>query len=54
VRSTAFRLATAALAVALLAVVPVLMALGADAPGLGQRAFIAVGCLWQWQLTTAV
>ncbi len=43
-----YRLTVLALAVALLAVVPVLVALGVDAPGIGQRAFIAVGLGWQW------
>jgi hypothetical protein len=48
VPSRGYRLAVAALAAALLAIVPVLAALGADAPGIGQRGFILVGCAWQW------
>ena len=43
-----YRLTVLALAVALLGVVPVLVALGVDAPGIGQRAFIGVGVAWQW------
>jgi hypothetical protein len=46
-------LEVAGLAVALVAVVPVLVALGIDAPGWGQRAFILVGCLWQWRFVAA-
>ncbi len=44
---TGYRLLVAALAAALLAIVPVLVALGVDAPGIGQRGFILVGCAWQ-------
>ncbi len=35
------------LALALVAIVPVLVLVGADAPGWGQRGFIAVGCVWE-------
>jgi len=28
--------------------VPVLVAIGVDAPGIGQRGFILVGLAWQW------
>lgn len=42
-----YRLAVLALAAALLAIVPLLVALGIDAPGIGQRGFILVGCAWQ-------
>jgi hypothetical protein len=42
-----YRFAVAGLAVVLLAIVPVLVALGIDAPGIGQRGFILVGCTWQ-------
>ncbi len=42
-----YRLAVAGLAVGLLSIVPVLVALGIDAPGIGQRGFILVGCTWQ-------
>jgi hypothetical protein len=41
------RLPVALLALALLAVVPVLVALGLDAPGIGQRGFVLVGVAWQ-------
>lgn len=41
-------LEVAGLAVALVAIVPLLVLVGWDAPGIGQRGFIAVGCLWQW------
>lgn len=43
-----YRLVVLGLAVALFAIVPVLVALGIDAPGIGQRGFILVGCAWQW------
>ena len=43
-----YRLAVVGLGVALLAIVPVLVALGIGAPGIGQRAFILVGVAWQW------
>lgn len=48
VRRRGYRLAVAALGVALLAIVPVLVALGVDAPGIGQRGFILVGVAWLW------
>lgn len=48
VRSWRYRALVAALAVALLAIVPVLIAVGWDAPGIGQRGFILVGLAWQW------
>lgn len=53
VRSRGYRLTLAVLAVALLAIVPVLVALGIDAPGIGQRGFILVGCAWQWSFARA-
>jgi hypothetical protein len=46
-------LAVAGLGVALLAIVPVLLALGLDAPGLGQRGFVAVGCAAQLLIARA-
>jgi len=46
-RRRGYRLSVAALGVALLAMVPVMAALGLDEPGWGQRAFIAIGCVWQ-------
>lgn len=45
-----YRLSLAALAAVLVLTVPVLVALGIDAPGVGQRAFILVGCAFQWRL----
>jgi hypothetical protein len=51
---TGYRLTVAALGLLLLAVVPVLVALGLDAPGIGQRAFILVGCAWQWRFAASV
>jgi uncharacterized protein DUF998 len=53
VRRTGYRWTVAALGVALLAVVPVLVALRIDQPGIGQRAFILIGCLWQWRFARA-
>jgi hypothetical protein len=50
----AYRIEVVVLAVALLGIVPLLVALGIDAPGWGQRAVIAVGCVWQWRLTVRV
>ena len=48
VPSTRYRLTVLALGVTLLAIVPVLIALRLDAPGIGQRGFILVGLAWQW------
>jgi len=42
-----YRLAVLALAVGLFLVPGMLIALEYDAPGWGQRGFIAIGCLWQ-------
>ena len=53
VTSWRYRLVVLALAVALFAIVPVLVALGLDAPGIGQRGFILVGCAWQWTFARA-
>lgn len=50
----AYRLTVVGLAAALLAIVPVLVALGIDAPGIGQRGFILVGCAWQWAFARAM
>ena len=50
VRDRRYRWTVAGLGAALLAVVPVLVALGLDAPGIGQRALIAIGCLFLWRL----
>lgn len=49
VRRTRYRLTVVGLGVALVAVVPVLVALRIDAPGIGQRAFILIGCAWLWR-----
>lgn len=48
-----YRLGVLGLGAALLAIVPVLVALGYDAPGVGQRGFILVGCAWQWLFVRA-
>jgi hypothetical protein len=45
---TRYRLTVLALGVILVAIVPALVAAGIDAPGIGQRGFIAVGIAWQW------
>lgn len=52
-RSGRYRLSVLVLGIVLLAVVPVMVALGLDAPGVGQRAFILMGCAWQWRFTVA-
>lgn len=49
VRGLRYRLTLAGLAVVLVAIVPVLVAFGLDAPGLGQRGFILVGCVFLWR-----
>jgi hypothetical protein len=49
-----YRLTVAGLAVALLATVPILVALGIDAPGVGQRAFVLIGCAFQWAFASQV
>ncbi len=43
---TRFRVTVALLALALVATVPVLVALRLDLPGIGQRAFVVIGCAW--------
>lgn len=43
-----YRGTIAVLAVVLLAIVPVLLLLGLDAPGIGQRAYVLTGCAFQW------
>ncbi|MEJ7797739.1 MAG: DUF998 domain-containing protein [Solirubrobacteraceae bacterium] len=45
-----YRIALASLTVLLLTV-PMLVALGLDAPGVGQRVFVLVGCAFLWRLT---
>ena len=45
-----YRLALGALTAVLLLTVPVLVALGIDAPGVGQRIFILSGCAFVWRL----
>lgn len=46
-RRRGYRLTIAVLGLALLATVPLMVALGLDEPGWGQRMFIAIGCAWQ-------
>jgi hypothetical protein len=53
VRRRSYRLSVLALAVLLFLIPGALIALGYDAPGWGQRGFIAVGCLWQWRFLQA-
>lgn len=48
VPSTRYRLTVIALGIALVAIVPALVAIRLDAPGVGQRGFILVGLAWQW------
>ncbi len=45
-----YRIALAALFATMLLTVPVLVALGIDAPGIGQRVLILVGCAFEWRL----
>jgi hypothetical protein len=45
-----YRLSVLVLGLLLIAIPAALIAAGYDAPGWGQRGFIAVGCLWQWRL----
>ncbi|HEX8104093.1 MAG TPA: DUF998 domain-containing protein [Solirubrobacteraceae bacterium] len=49
-----YRLVVLALAVVLVAIVPIMVAAGLDAPGVGQRGFILVGCAWQWAFAGAM
>lgn len=53
VRDRGYRLSVLGLAVLLFAIPSALVAFGYDAPGWGQRGFIAVGCLWQWRFLQA-
>jgi Protein of unknown function (DUF998) len=48
-----YRVTALALGVTLVAIVPVLVAVRWDAPGIGQRGFILVGILWQWVFARA-
>jgi hypothetical protein len=48
-----YRLTVLALGVVLVGIVPALLALRLDAPGVGQRGFILVGLAWQWAFTAA-
>jgi len=48
-----YRVVLALLALALLAVVPTLVALELDAPGIGQRAFALIGCAFLWRFSVA-
>jgi len=45
-----YRIALAALFATMMLTVPVLVALGIDAPGIGQRVFVLVGCGFEWVL----
>ena len=45
-----YRIALAALFAILMLTIPILVALGIDAPGIGQRVFILVGCGFEWVL----
>ncbi len=54
VSDTRYRLLVVALGVTLVAIVPVLVALRLDAPGIGQRGFILVALGWQWAFARAV
>lgn len=49
-----FRVTVVALATTLVLIVPVLVALGIDAPGVGQRGFILVGCAFQWRFAREI
>jgi hypothetical protein len=44
-----YRLSVLALGVLLFVIPTALVVASYDAPGWGQRGFIAVGCLWQWR-----
>jgi MFS family permease len=48
IRRRRYRLGILGLAALLVLAPAVLVAAGYDAPGWGQRAFIAIGCGWQW------
>jgi hypothetical protein len=48
-----YRLVVVALGIILIAIVPALVAIGLDAPGIGQRGFILVGLAWQWAFAGA-
>ncbi|MCP9488376.1 MAG: DUF998 domain-containing protein [Solirubrobacteraceae bacterium MAG38_C4-C5] len=49
-----FRVTVALLALALVATVPVLVALRLDLPGIGQRAFVLIGCAWAFLFAVEV
>jgi hypothetical protein len=48
IRTGRYRLTIAGLAAALVGIVPALVALRIDAPGIGQRGFVLIGCAFQW------
>ena len=54
VRRRGYRLSVLGMALLLLLIPGGLIAAGYDAPGWGQRGFIAVGCLWHWRFLHAV
>jgi hypothetical protein len=49
-----FRVTVGLLAASLLLIVPLLVALGIDAPGIGQRGFLLVGCAFQWRFAREI
>ena len=54
IEQRAYRLTLLGLLVLLFLILAALIVAEYDAPGWGQRGFIAVGCLWQWRLLAAV
>jgi hypothetical protein len=48
VPSFRYRITVAILGVVLVAIVPAMVLLGLDAPGIGQRGFVLTGCAFQW------
>lgn len=49
-----YRVTIGLLAATLLLIVPVLVALGIDASGIGQRGFLLVGCAFQWRFAREI
>ncbi len=49
-----YRVTVVLLAVGLALIVPALVALGLDAPGIGQRGFLLVGCAFQWRFAREI
>lgn len=48
-----YRLVIAVLAFALVAMVSAMVLLGIDAPGVGQRGFVVIGCAFQWAFASS-